>query len=158
MMPPVLPAAPIARDSPTVDLARVYAHLSHLADIYPNFDVWFWRTAVPDVGSTRRIFVDDRGGQIRGVVIAKRSVDERKLCTVWVETPYRGQAVGARLMRKAMEWMDCQQPLISVPASRLSDFRTFFEKQRFVESQLLMNYYRVGETEHVFNGSLPVAR
>ena len=70
---------------------------------------------------SRQIFFEDNG-RITGVVIAKRSRAERKLCTVWVDHDAAGNGLGTALMIEAMAWLDTKRPLITVPEERVSEF------------------------------------
>ena len=116
---------------PEVPAARVFATLSHLADFYPRFEEWYWAKVVPGLqhGSRRIFFEND--GRITGVVIAKRSRTERKLCTVWVDTGAVGRGLGTTLMTEAMAWLDTKRPLVTVPEERVSEFESIFRRWRF---------------------------
>jgi hypothetical protein len=137
--------------------ASVYAALSHLEHMYPGFKKWFWHTVLPGLDDgTRRMFIKEHESKIIGVVIAKSNCDERKLCTVWVDPGFLGHGLGKDLMRSAMEWLNTDQPTISVPEERLSEFRRIFATWGFRLTQTLDSYYRPGRLEYIFNGALPM--
>ena len=111
---------------------------------------------MPEIGNSRRIFTEWSDGQLAGVVIAKAEGDERKLCTVWIAPNFKKQGLGRRLMSEAKVWLGTETPLISVPHQRLSEFQPIFDQWGFSLTQTLRSYYRYGETEYVFNGTLPL--
>ncbi len=136
--------------------AEVYAAIVDLDQLYPDFGNWFWNKVVPEIGNSRRIFTEWSDGQLAGVVIAKAEGDERKLCTVWIAPNFKKQGLGRRLMSEAKVWLGTETPLISVPHQRLSEFQPIFDQWGFSLTQTLRSYYRYGETEYVFNGTLPL--
>ncbi|TBF67906.1 GNAT family N-acetyltransferase [Rhizobium leguminosarum] len=133
----------------------VYAALSSVHSIYPGFERWFWGKVIPDLSGGRSIFLDWHGGDITGVIIAKRSYNERKLCTVWVDERYRDRGIASCLISEACEWLATDHPMITIPRSRLATFAGILRPGRFIQTQALDSYYRHGEAEFVFNGWLP---
>lgn len=103
---------------------------------------------------TRRIFVASCCNSISGFVIAKKTPRERKLCTVWVKFTDRQQGIGTRLMIEAMNWLDTDFPLLTMPEDKLPEFRPLLSTLKFELTDMLPNYYRTGNTEIVFNGEL----
>lgn len=133
----------------------VYAALSSVHSIYPGFERWFWGKVIPELSGERSMFLDWHGGGITGVVIAKRSFNERKLCTVWVDERYRDRGIASSLISEASEWLATDHPMITIPRSRLASFAGVLRSGRFVQTQALDSYYRHDEAEFVFNGWLP---
>jgi hypothetical protein len=136
---------------PEVPAARVFATLSHLAAFYPRFEEWYWAKVVPGLqhGSRRIFFEDD--GRITGIVIAKRSRTERKLCTVWVGNSVAGRGLGTALMTEATAWLDTKRPLITVPEERVPEFESIFRRWRFSLDEISFSLYRPGRREYIFN-------
>ncbi|MBD9627993.1 hypothetical protein IB279_34125 [Ensifer sp. ENS06] len=132
----------------------VYAALADVCHLYPNFEEWYWDKVVPELGVSRSIFVDWMNERITGVVIAKRTCDEQKVCTVWVDKGFRAQGVASSLIGEASRWLGTDYPMITIPQNRLSEFSGILRSGRFAQTQKLASYYRAGETEHVFNGWL----
>ena len=91
-------------------------------------------------------------GQVEAVVIAKRSADENKVCTLWTSERMRGRGYGMRLLRQAMDWLGDERPLVTVPGERIAEFRPFLTRLGFVETGTVNGVYGDGRVEHVFNG------
>ncbi|WP_432807267.1 GNAT family N-acetyltransferase [Microvirga terrae] len=146
--------APVAE---TLQLGRVYAHLAELEALYPDFEQWYWGKVAPDLSDGRRgLFCEEQAGTLAGVIIAKRDGLERKLCTVWVDQKFRRTGVSHRIFKRAMKWLGTDRPMISIPHSRLHEFRGLLATSNFKQTQIARSYYRPGCDEYVFNGSLPL--
>lgn len=136
------------------ELDRIRSALSEVGDLYPGFERWFEKTVVPQIGRTRFVLASGPRDAPDAVVVAKRTVGERKLCTVWVRPSARGRSAGPLLMEEAMELLGTRRPLITVPDIRLAEFLPSFARWGFVETQRLPGRYRPDVVEHVFNGVL----
>lgn len=135
--------------------AEVFRHLAPLAKLYPAFENWYWNKAVRDaVSNRRRFFLAFGQNRIQGVVIAKRTPDERKLCTVWICPTARQKRIAEGLVSQANNWLGSTRPLITIPENRLHEFRGLISRFGFVRTEILKGYYRCGQAEHVFNGKL----
>lgn len=53
-------------------------YLDVFTRFYPNFDEWFMQKVVPNLGTTRRIFLANIGKEIAGICIVKNCQQERK--------------------------------------------------------------------------------
>jgi GNAT superfamily N-acetyltransferase len=147
------PAWPSAADGRVADEA--WACLSHLVAAYPGFETWYWSKVEPGLAlGSRRIFVQRSGSALLGVVIAKREREERKLCTVWTAASARRAGVASSLIAEAMDWLDVDRPLLTVPEERMPEFAGIVSMLHFERTQVLASYYRPGCAEHVFNGCL----
>jgi len=143
---PELPEVPLP--------VRVFSSLAHLEEMYPGFGQWYWTKVASGLrDGSRRIFVEGNN-EITGVVIAKRSRAERKLCTVWIAPQFAGQGLGTRLMRNAMSWLGTTRPLITVPEERLAEFQPSFTRWRFSLHQVADSLYRPGHLEYIYNGPM----
>jgi hypothetical protein len=133
---------------------RVFKALSHLEQVYPGFGEWYWAKVVPGLRDGSRCIFVQQSNQINGIVIAKRSNDERKLCTVWVNRRLIGRGLGTTLMRRAMSWLGTTRPLITVPEERLAEFQPSFRRWEFSLDDVVDSLYRPGCLEYVYNGRL----
>lgn len=134
--------------------AEAWHSLSFLRATYPDFQSWYWGTVVPGIAyGERRLFVEKRGERLSGLVIAKRT-DERKICTIWTRPDMRGRGVATRLVRDALEWLDTDRPLVTVPEETVRNFDRLFRVFGFEYRYAVARYYRDESVEHVFNGIL----
>ena len=133
----------------------VFGYLSHLEGTYPGFRAWFHDKVISPLSSEERaIFVKWVNERPSGIAIAKRSSEERKLCTLWVDPAARTSGVGADLGARAFEWLGTSKPLFTVPEERIEEFRGLLNRWDFHPRQALVGYYRSKKAEYVFNGQL----
>lgn len=136
------------------ELNWAWNNLSFLEGDYPGFSQWFWQKVSAGLEQgDRRIFVSRKLNKIQGIVIAKRD-GEKKICTVWTAQNQRGKGVASLLFDDAIDWLQTDRPLISVPCTRSFELLPLLEKYQFVKTQTLSGYYRPESSELVFNGFL----
>ena len=120
----------------------------------PDFDEWFMRKVVPNLGVTREIFLAIIGKDIAGICIIKNCEQEKKICSLRVFEPYRGQGVGTALVKHALDVLKDDYPLVTVPEESLTQYKPFFRKFKFQLKDSYDGYYRLGKKEYAFNGFL----
>jgi hypothetical protein len=135
---------------------EVFACLAHLEETYPGFRAWYY-DKIGDLrpSEERAIFIRwVNGRRPLGIAIAKRSLTERKLCTLWVDHAARASGVAAELGSEAFAWLGTTKPLFTVPEERIAEFKGLLNRWDFRAEQVLNGYYRLGKAEYVFNGRL----
>ncbi|WP_203232241.1 GNAT family N-acetyltransferase [Gemmobacter caeruleus] len=141
-------------DAFAVPLLSIWCELRHLEAVYPGFKHWYWGKVVPGVAlGSRRIFTSTYNGRISGIVIAKRE-SEKKICTVWVPSEFRGRAIARELMESAITWVGTPRPLFTVPDGRMCEFYKLVDFFDFEHRETVTDFYGSGRIEHVFNGAL----
>lgn len=130
------------------------AYLDVFYAVYPDFDEWFMRKVVPNLGVTREIFLAKIGKDIAGICIIKNCEQEKKICSLHVFEPYRGQGVGTALVKHALDVLKDDYPLVTVPEESLTQYKPFFRKFKFQLKDSYDGYYRLGKKEYAFNGFL----
>lgn len=136
------------------DIVCVSELLGQIRDFYPNFDAWLARKVYPGCAiGTRAVFATSDGvcGKPRAVLIAKRELFERKICTLFVDPKYAYQGDGKLLMTHAVAWLDDRRPIITVGEARLAAFEGLFASFGFELTGSVVGLYRSGDVEHVFN-------
>lgn len=140
------------------EVSSAWTALQHLEHCYPGFRTWYWGKVVPGLSTgERKLLVKFQDGQVAGVAISKRDAQEAKLCTVWVSPTARAAGIGRYLMQGAMEWLEDDFPLFTVPAERIDAFAPLLRRYRFEETARLTSVYRPGVVEYVFNRKLQPA-
>lgn len=140
---------------PDCDVDAIWRSLHQLESLYPGFRTWFWGRTAPGIANgQRKAFVRADGNGILGIVIAKRALTERKLCTVWVAPHARHLGLASSLIDEAVDWLDTSRPLLTVPEERIDEFKAIVAARRFDMTCVLESYYRAGRKEYVFNGLL----
>jgi len=134
--------------------SELHAHLSHLQSDYPNFRDWFCSIVLPGLeDASREVFIYRQAATIQGVAIAKRDT-EKKFSTLWVRPEVRTFRIATSLSEITFSWLGTRKPVFTVTEDRLSEFRPLISRWEFQECQRLADRYKLGSTEHVFNGVL----
>jgi hypothetical protein len=143
--------------NPPIDPAKVFDTLvkAGVSSLYPDFQAWFYGKVIPGLQLGERCIIPCTiDSRLAGVAICKRTLIERKLCTLWVSQDFRTRGVAVDLARDAFAWMSDSKPLFTVPEERSSEFSGFVEAFSFSEAVPYHSLYRAGRVEYVFNGPL----
>ena len=133
----------------------IFSELSFLRTEYPEFYSWFYDKVIPELSNgTRSIYLAKSFGEIKGILILKDTVEEKKICTLYVDESSRSNRIGSKLMEIAMNEFHGGKPLITVADSHIEDFRHLLAKYDFKEEDSLPDYYTDGRIEYTFNGHL----
>lgn len=141
------------------DLMAIYASLQEAGVplLYPDFRSWFFGKVAPGLETSERfIVVADIKGALAGVAICKRSVNERKLCTLWVQREMRERGVAGALARRAFNWLETDQPLFTVPEEKTPEFGQLVRSWNFSAPVIYQDLYRTEKAEYVYNGPIRV--
>src|SRR5258705_536854 len=77
---------------------EIYPVVAHLEEFYPNFCQWFNDKVQGSLSTDQRaLFVCHDRGYVVAIAIAKRTIEERKLCTLWVKPAARRRGIAGRL-------------------------------------------------------------
>lgn len=141
------------------DIYHLYTLLVDLRGDYPGFTPWYFDTVVPGVQhGDREIVVAGSEREIHGIAIVKNTLAEKKVSTLWVAPPFRKAGIGKALLIKSFDLLDTQHPLMTIPQRHVPQFQSLLDYFGFELSDILPNYYRQGQDEHVFNGFLTITR
>jgi hypothetical protein len=91
------------------------------------------------------------GDAIAGVVIAKRTFEERKICTLWRHAQRGGGPSGADLVRGAVDWLGTDRPSFTVPTDRVARLRPVLNALGAGRGVSVGSIYRSGVDELLFN-------
>lgn len=123
---------------------------------YPDYKNWFLNTHVPGLyDGTRNIIVAHIKDKIVGFVSLKKTAEEKKICTFYVEKSFRQNKIGTILVEKAIEYLEEEKPLITIPLSKLHEFVRIGEKLGWEITDIKENLYRIGTPEVIVNDSPP---
>ena len=136
----------------------IFSELSFLRTEYPDFYAWFYEKVVSGISNgSREIFFAKKLGsfdKVNGVLILKKTVSEKKICTLYVDKESRMNGIGQRFMNIAFNELNTNKPLMTVSDKRLADFSKLLKKFNFESVDSLPNYYSDNHTEYTFNGHL----
>lgn len=137
----------------SIALDQIYTSIKDLTNEYPDFQKWYFEKVLSQLNSYRKILAVFEKENLAGILITKDQ-EEKKICTLRVEEQYRGQGIGSFLMKRSMEILQCQKPLITVSESHLFQFQPLFEKYKFKKVCHYKSYYKKNRREYSFNGYL----
>lgn len=139
---------------PMLELDQLWSTIEPLEGMYPGFRRWYWGKVVPGIfQKTRRIFWIGDVIRPSAVAIVKKEHGEAKICTIWVSEDSRTRGYGRLLLEEAIEWLDTDSPLFTIPAERYLEFMSLMSRFSFKETARIDSLYRKGVTEHIFNGN-----
>lgn len=123
-------------------------------DDYPDYRNWFLNKQVPGIyDGSRNIIVAHIGDQIVGFVSLKKDDKEKKICTFYIAKTFRKNRVGSILALKAIEWLEYDKPLITIPTDKLGDFLSIAKRYKWEVTDIKDGLYRANNPEIILNGS-----
>lgn len=120
---------------------------------YPEYKEWYQTVQVPGIyDGTRNIIIAHMGDKIVGFVSLKKISTEKKICTFYVEKNFRRNKIGALLSQKAVDYLEEERPLITIPMDKLGEFTRIAEKYNWQVTEVKENLYRTTTPEVIVNG------
>lgn len=124
-------------------------------DDYPDNKSWFLNTQVPGLyDHTRNIIIAYWNNKIVGFVSLKKTKEEKKICTFYVEKSFRRNKIGTILVEKAIEYLEEERPLITIPMDKLNEFIKIGNRFNWQITDIKKNLYRTSTPEVIVNGTL----
>ena len=139
-------------------VADIPVLLSCIDKKYPAFLDWYTKKVIPSlICGSRNIIIAMSSDEVIGFSIIKKA-EERKICTLWVAEPARGNSIARELVRNSIAALNTDRPLISVPEEDMFALSSIFHDLGFIHTASYFGYYRNGIFEHVYNGFLTPQR
>jgi len=124
-------------------------------DDYPDYKEWYTKKQVPGLyDGTRNIIIAHIKDKIVGFVSLKKTKEEKKICTFYVEKTYRKNEIGTILVEKAIKYLETEKPLITIPMNKLNQFIKISNKYNWEITDIKENLYRTNTPEVIVNGTL----
>ena len=116
---------------------------------YPEYYKWYYQTNIPRIlsGEGEAIFYLD-GFQIVGLSMLKRTDDESKICTFFIDEEYRKRGYSSLLLEDSFGYLGTESPIITIPENRLDEFSKIIEAYGWVPTETTDKYY---SPEIIFN-------
>lgn len=122
---------------------------------YPDYRNWFQTVQVPGLfDGTRNIIVAHIEDRIVGFVSLKKTKTEKKICTFYVEKSFQRNRIGTLLATRAVDYLEEEKPLITIPADKLNEFIRIAERYNWQITDIKENLYRTTAPEVIVNGEL----
>lgn len=151
----------IAEDVCVKSQKSLYNNLIELAESYPKFEEWYQNKIINDLklkNKKREVIIALNQVKekmiVSGIVILKKDLNEKKICTIRVHENFRDKGLGTKLFKESFKYLETEKPLITISENRMNDFKNHIEKFEFELTETLPNYYKKGMKEYVFNGKL----
>ena len=124
-------------------------------DDYPDYKEWYLEKQVPGLyDGTRNIIIAHINDRIVGFISLKKTKEEKKICTFYVEKTFRKNKIGTILVEKAIEYLETEKPLITIPMDKLNQFIKIANKYNWEISDIKENLYRTTTPEVIVNGTI----
>lgn len=125
-------------------------------DDYPDYRQWYQTVQLPGIyDGTRNIIIAHINDRIVGFVSLKKE-EEKKICTFYVEKNYRRNRIGLLLAEKAINYLEEEKPLITIPMDKLHEFKKIANKYNWEVSEIKENLYRTTTPEVIVNGTIKI--
>lgn len=109
---------------------------------YPNYYKWFYSKNIPRIlnGSGEILFTLDCF-MIKGIAILKKTEEEKKICTLLVDDPYRNQKLGSKLIEESFRYLETDKPVITIPEKNISQFQHFINIYNWKDTEIINDYF-----------------
>lgn len=132
--------------------------MSFLKKDYPRFYDWFTSKVIPGINTAQRqIYIaspSDNLDCIAGVMILKDTVQEKKICSLYVAEEYRSNKLGTKFLSLAAEVLKTEKPVITVSSTRANVFSGLFKKFGYSLYECYPEYYSADTHELSYNGPI----
>lgn len=133
----------------------IYSSLKDLENEYPDFYEWYYGKVVPQLKTGKRKIITVLDGEkIAAVMILKDEILEKKICTLRVNSNYRNKGIATKLIKMAMDELNCRKPLITVSELHIKEFSELLRYLGFSLYNKYNNYYIEGVAEYSFNAPI----
>ena len=135
---------------------KIFGFLWPLCFEYPHFKAWYNGLFVEsgNLHTDREIIMCMHNVRLVGVAILKKTIAEKKICTLRVDQRYQRNGIGHELIERSLNWLEDDKPLITVRQSKAYQFQKLFEYFGFKLEQKYPMYYTFLGIEQVYNGEL----
>lgn len=124
------------------NILQIYDMLSFIKKDYEHFFKWYWSVAIPKLINKQMEFIlaiDDF--KIIGVIILKKELDERKICTLYVSDNYQNKGIGTCLLNESFKYLETTKPIITFSDYKLSMFQKIIDKYDWsIDEQVYKEY------------------
>lgn len=135
-------------------LEELYNKTKIIEKDYPSHYEWFHKKFIKELDGIRReIIYYEFKNKIVGVVFLKKSIEEKKICTIIIDEKYRRLGIGTKLLEKSFEFLETNKPLITMPDYKEKCFESIIKKYGWKKTQIINECYSKNN-ELVFNERL----
>ena len=135
---------------------HIYEMTEHLNSSYPGYKEWFFDKQVKGCYTPNRniIFIRTNTDEIAGFSCLKKDEEEKKICTLYVNSKYSDDGIGSLLFEKSMKYLETTKPLATFTEDKLAIFKKIIEKYDWQLTEVADGIYNKGVKELCYNGRL----
>ena len=116
---------------------------------YPEYLKWYYTKAIPRLfNNTGEIVIELDNFFIKGLSVLKKTENETKLCTLYVDDMYRNNGLGESLLAKSFDILETSKPKLTIPEHNLKQFSHFIDIYDWKSTEIINDY---NSTEIIFN-------
>lgn len=127
---------------------EIYENIKQVKNQYPNFDKWFGKVLIELDGINREIIFIKDEEILKGFIILKNTIEEKKICGIFVKEDYRKNGIGSLLIKEGIKFLNEDKPIITISTKNVEMFKSFIEKYNWVQTSIFYGYY---SPEVIFN-------
>jgi hypothetical protein len=133
-------------------LNSIEKSLCGLNSEYPDFWSWYTAKVIPGLAQDEReIVLYIVHDYIAGISILKNTPAEKKISTIRVLSAFQKQGIGAQIFKDSLEYLNCDKPVLTIPAVKIPQFQPLLKKFGFKLSSVLNTYGRTRNDEYFYN-------
>ena len=137
---------------------RILYLLQPIYKFYPGFEKWYKNVFLPGLFTGERSYITaEVGEKLVGCALIKNTAQEKKICTVFVDSKYRRRGIGGKLFEKALKTLGNKAKL-SVSEESLSKLTPLLNKFNFHLLETKRGVYRQGKNELYFGRGIPLKK
>jgi len=134
------------------ELEIVLSFLIPMSEDYPDIRDWFHGKVSPGLlDGSRKLVKIERDNRLIGVGIAKNDNHEKKICTVRVLSDYANRGIGIRIFDELLEWLNTDQPHLTISEHKLPVFEKIFRWYGFQQTSKSKGRYVDNVFEIAYN-------
>ena len=133
-------------------LDKIFNLTKPINDTYSSHNDWLENKFIPNIQKGDRVYIVslNENGDLTGCSLLKDTKQEKKICTLFVDSKYRHQGIASALMNESVKVLD-GKPLITVADKNLSQLLPLLKKYGFKLTSFKEGVYTKGSIEYYFN-------
>lgn len=126
--------------------------LKPIKEYYPEYENWMESVVSQGIiDNTRCIRVLKNDNKIAGLSVLKKTDDEKKICSLFVDPEYRGEAWIYSIFTDSIEYLQTKSPLITIPNIIVKKYHGLIFTNKWKLTSKTPNRYTSGIVEYGFN-------
>jgi ribosomal protein S18 acetylase RimI-like enzyme len=107
---------------------EIYDTIKFVSNHYPNFKEWYEKVLKEIPEGTRDIIFIRNERELKGFIIIKNSINEKKICSLYIKENFRKIGLATKLIEESFKVLKTTTPIISIPKETIKEFLYFIKK------------------------------